>query len=482
MISNEQKTGMTPSYDYPQKVYTAAPRLVEADFKLPTGGSWWYSGSDSSVDRKLTLGRLITNAGSSIKALMAETAMVNGKFPGQQASFNNFAGPYLDKIWESLGGTEGGGYGFGGLKPGRWNNGAYGVTTVSRTDPNLHYIHVIDPPTAGSSLVVRDNGYAVSRVTNLRSGAAVSFSQAAGNLTLTGLSGWDQYDTVFKVETSGRVGVYPPSTYTMSASSSASGHGAAAAADGSYLTWWDNNNSTPVSLTYDLGSARPVQYLGVNQREDSVVSGGTSNRIKQWRAYYSSNGTSWGSPVASGTLPNARGVAVLDLPAATTRYVRLEVVNTQGGSRLRVDESWIGSAWAGSDSPPPPPPTGQFEAETATVFHGTVDSDHAGYSGTGFVNYTNEVGSYVEFTVPDATAGPATLTFRYSNGTAANRPLAVSVNGGPAVTVNFASTGVWTTWADSTVTVNLNAGGNTVRATSTLADGGPNLDYLGVTQ
>jgi hypothetical protein len=64
MISNEQKTGMTPSYDYPQAVYTAAPRLIEADYKLPSSGAWWYDGSNSSVDNKLTLGRMITNAGA----------------------------------------------------------------------------------------------------------------------------------------------------------------------------------------------------------------------------------------------------------------------------------------------------------------------------------------------------------------------------------------------------------------------------------
>src|SRR5262245_17585170 len=57
MISNEQKTGMTPSYDYPQAVFTAAPRLIEADYKLPSSGNWWFDGSNSSVDQKLTLGR-----------------------------------------------------------------------------------------------------------------------------------------------------------------------------------------------------------------------------------------------------------------------------------------------------------------------------------------------------------------------------------------------------------------------------------------
>jgi alpha-L-fucosidase len=483
MISNEQKTGMTPSYDYPQKVYTAAPRLIEADFKLPSTGAWWYDGSNPSVDKKLTLGRLITNAGSSIKALMAETATVTGKFPSNQEAFNNFADTYLDGIWGALAGTEGGGYMYGGLKPGRWNNNAYGVTTVSKADPDLQYIHVIDPPTSGSSLTLRDNGYSVTRVTNFRTGATVNFTQSGGNLTLTGLSGWDPYDTVFKVETAGRTGIYPASSVSVKASSSASGHGASAAADGDYLTYWDNNNKTPVTLDYDLGSTKPVRYIGVNQREDSVVSGGTSNRIKQWKAYVSSNGTSWGSAVASGTLPNARGVVMLDLPATNTRYVRLEVTNTQGGSRLRVDESWIGSNYAGSGPPPPPPPpSGHFEAESATIFHGTVDSDHAGFSGTGFVNGTNEVGSYVEFTVPDAQAGPATLTFRYANGTTVGRPMDLTVNGGAPTSIAFGSTTDWTSWTNATVPVTLTAGTNTIRVTATTANGGPNLDYLEVAQ
>jgi hypothetical protein len=53
-----------------------------------------------------------------------------------------------------------------------------------------------------------------------------------------------------------------------------------------------------------------------------------------------------------GLLPSARGVALIDLPATTTRHVRLEVVNTYAASsdstrykRLRVDEAWIGSAY-----------------------------------------------------------------------------------------------------------------------------------------
>ena len=43
---------------------------------------------------------------------------------------------------------------------------------------------------------------------------------------------------------------------------------------------------------------------------------------------------------------------------------------------------------------------------------------------------------------------------------------------------SFPMTTNWDTWADATVTLNLNAGANTVVFTSTTAGGGPNLDYV----
>ncbi|MFC8519519.1 glycosyl hydrolase family 28 protein [Streptomyces sp. NPDC057257] len=354
MISNEQKTGMTPAYDYPQAVYTAQPRLTEADFKLPSAGAWWYDGSNPSVDKKLTLGRLITNAGSSVKALMAETAQVNGRFPSNQAAFNTFADSYLDPIWESLHGTEGGGYMYGGLKPGFWNDGAHGVTTISRADPNLQYVHVLTPPST-STLRIRDNGYRIASVTNLRTGAAVSWTQSGGVLTLTGLGAWDPYDTVFKVTTAGRQGILTGVKVT--ASASASGHPATAAGDGDYLTYWDSNKTLSVSLTFDLGSAKKVQYIGLNQREDSVAYARSdteqSARIKDYKVYLSDDGSNWGSPVKTGQLPSRRGIQGIDLTAASARYVRLQVDTTWAAStdstrykRLRIDEAWIGTSYA----------------------------------------------------------------------------------------------------------------------------------------
>src|SRR4029079_453724 len=123
-----------------------------------------------------------------------------------------------------------------------------------------------------------------------------------------------------------------------------------------------------------------------------------------------------------------------------------------------------------------------YEAENATVSQGVVESNHSGFTGTGFVNYNNVTGSYVQWSVSAAAAGSASLAFRFSNGTATNRPMDITVNGTVVSSaVAFNSTTNWDTWATKTVTATLNAGTNTIRATATTANGGPNVDKLTVT-
>ncbi|WP_328993511.1 glycosyl hydrolase 53 family protein [Kribbella sp. NBC_01245] len=127
--------------------------------------------------------------------------------------------------------------------------------------------------------------------------------------------------------------------------------------------------------------------------------------------------------------------------------------------------------------------TSRYEAESApAVCSGAVASNHSGYSGSGFCDTSNAVGSAVTFTVNAAAAGTATLAFRYANGSGANRPGDVSVNGSVAQAgMAFAATASWTTWATRTLTVQLNAGANTVRLAATTAGGLGNIDYLEVT-
>ncbi len=152
---------------------------------------------------------------------------------------------------------------------------------------------------------------------------------------------------------------------------------------------------------------------------------------------------------------------------------------------VMAGDYWSPTATPGPGPSPspttPPPPQTKYEAEKATLSQATVATNHTGFSGTGFADYANVTGSYVQWTVTAAAAGTATLTFRYSNGTTTNRPMAIAVNGS-TVSSGLAFTGTtnWDTWKTATLTVTLKAGSNTVRATATTATGGPNVDYLAV--
>lgn len=127
-----------------------------------------------------------------------------------------------------------------------------------------------------------------------------------------------------------------------------------------------------------------------------------------------------------------------------------------------------------------PAATTRYEAESApAVCDGVVASNHSGYSGSGFCDTTNAVGSAVRFTVDSAAAGTATVSVRYANGGSENRQADIVVNG---TTVQsgfpFEATGAWTTWATRTVTVQLAAGVSTVRLAATTSGGLANIDFL----
>lgn len=126
-------------------------------------------------------------------------------------------------------------------------------------------------------------------------------------------------------------------------------------------------------------------------------------------------------------------------------------------------------------------PAGVYQAENATLSGATAAHDNPGYTATGYADYQNASGDYVQWNVNVASAGDYLLAYRYANGDTANRPLAITVNGTGAGTLPFAPTGGWASWNFQTMTVALSAGGNTIRATATGASGG-NVDYLDVTQ
>jgi glucose/arabinose dehydrogenase len=121
-----------------------------------------------------------------------------------------------------------------------------------------------------------------------------------------------------------------------------------------------------------------------------------------------------------------------------------------------------------------------YEAESALLSGAVVASTKTGFTGTGYADYVNASGDFVEWTVTEAAAGTKTLTFRFANGSTTTRSLAIKVNGTTVNTnLGFAPTGDWTVWKTVSVSAALLAGSNKVRATAT-GTSGPNVDHLEV--
>lgn len=132
--------------------------------------------------------------------------------------------------------------------------------------------------------------------------------------------------------------------------------------------------------------------------------------------------------------------------------------------------------WSAS---PAPPVATRYEAENAALTKAVVKADHKAYTGTGFVDYDNTTGGSVEFTVEAPAAGPATLTFRYANGTTTNLAMDIRVDGTVvAKGLAFGNTLSWDEWDTRTVVTTLKAGPNKIQAAPTTKAGGPNLDNL----
>lgn len=124
------------------------------------------------------------------------------------------------------------------------------------------------------------------------------------------------------------------------------------------------------------------------------------------------------------------------------------------------------------------PCTGSMEAEAICDLDGTIDDDNEGFSGTGFVNTTNAVGSFANWVLQSDIDQNATISFRYANGGTTSRDGVITINGNPAGTLVLAPTGSWATWKYVSVNVNLVKWSNELVITATSADGLANLDLI----
>lgn len=125
---------------------------------------------------------------------------------------------------------------------------------------------------------------------------------------------------------------------------------------------------------------------------------------------------------------------------------------------------------------------------SAELEHGVLDggaevgTEHAGYSGTGYVQGLGAVGAGVTATVDVEAAGTYPVTLRYANGPhpfEGPKTVSLHVDGADLGQLTLPSTGAWATWSTVTTDVVLRAGANTVTLRHEDGDDGHvNLDRL----
>ena len=119
-----------------------------------------------------------------------------------------------------------------------------------------------------------------------------------------------------------------------------------------------------------------------------------------------------------------------------------------------------------------------YEAEFGTNTGTTTNTDHAGYTGTGFVDGFETSGDAVSVDTQADVTGSHVLKFRYSNGAATTATRTIQVDGVTVGTLNLPTTGNWDTWSTATLTTTLTTGKRTVKAI--YGTGGINLDNITV--
>jgi hypothetical protein len=123
----------------------------------------------------------------------------------------------------------------------------------------------------------------------------------------------------------------------------------------------------------------------------------------------------------------------------------------------------------------------RFEAESGALAGGAVtNTDHPGYSGTGFVDFKSTNGANVSLPLTGSSPGLQYLTVRYAAGAGATSGTSIAVDGTALPAVTFPGTADWNTWADSPpMLVSLGA----ASAIKIANAGGPpiNVDYVSLT-
>lgn len=143
--------------------------------------------------------------------------------------------------------------------------------------------------------------------------------------------------------------------------------------------------------------------------------------------------------------------------------------------REKTDKSIVLAAYINYNQPA----TNRYEAEDATLNGVSTNTNHTGYTGSGFVDGYGDSGDYVEFSITVTEGGNYTLAFRYANDTGSSNTRSVYVNSTDETQLSFPDLANWDTWGVARYVTTLDSGVNTIKLARDSSDSGfINLDNL----
>ncbi|HSQ42949.1 MAG TPA: DUF6055 domain-containing protein [Fibrobacteraceae bacterium] len=218
-----------------------------------------------------------------------------------------------------------------------------------------------------------------------------------------------------------------------------------------------------------------AQMLGDMELYTDISSGVYYGMVDATMATYQSLGASRTDSVAEVTAPPPYYWPSSATLSSSTVEVSSAGTSSSDGSSSAVSSSSSTVSSSSSTN------TGSqvLEGENYCEANGTIDSNNSGFQGSGYLNITNEVGTSAMWAVTASAAGTYTMGVLYSNGTSADRPVSVAVNGTIVLdSLSFPALESWTTWDTVTTNLTLIAGRNEITLTSLLSAGGPNIDEI----
>jgi len=230
-------------------------------------------------------------------------------------------------------------------------------------------------------------------------------------------------------------------------------------ASDSYVQW---DVTTDAAAEFDL----TIRYaLGADDRTGLLTAGETRREIP----VASTGGwTNWETTTERVSLPEGGST------------IRIEAIGEDFGNVDAVDLSRVATNTSPNETPdetPESPTSKTLLPRDGDLSNALYQSEHAGYTGDGFVNFRTS-DSYVQWDIDSATTTDYDLTIRYALGAGDRTGRLTAGSNQQAVTVR--STGGWANWETTTQRVTLPEGSSRLRIEATGEDFG-NVDAVTLT-